>query len=292
MQGMINIHFDDDENLLHKVSSDHSYKVYDVTPNKQQISSLIEWQYQEGVDFWVTGGAGRPSKIMVSPVVHDSFVSFLKTNEVQYELFISDVELTLKRDKTLRTTTRGKRSVLADENEPSFELFWTFEEMEAYSIRLAQQYPNLVKRDVIGKSIEGRDIFGLRVSSGSVFGRKPIIFIDSGVHAREWAGHHATLYLLNQLVTNSSVTNELVDKVDWVIVPNVNPDGKKNRLLSKEFNFITFFFNFIGYVYTFTDDRLWRKNRRYVNYTCTGIDLNRNFAYAWRYTANSVCSHY
>jgi hypothetical protein len=44
-----------------------------------------------------------------------------------------------------------------------------------------------------------------------------------------------------------------------------------------------------GYQYSFTEDRLWRKNRRYVNHTCTGIDLNRNYPYMWRYAPNS-CS--
>jgi Zinc carboxypeptidase len=38
---------------------------------------------------------------------------------------------------------------------------------------------------------------------------------------------------------------------------------------------------FLGYAYTQTEDRFWRKNRRVVNYTCTGIDLNRNYAYVW-----------
>jgi len=124
-----------------------------------------------------------------------------------------------------------------------------------------------VTRDIIGQSIEGRNIIGLRISSGGgVFGSKPIIFIDSGVHAREWVGPHATFFLINQLVTNSSVSNELLARVDWVIVPNANPDG---------------------YIYAFNTDRLWRKNRRFVNGTCTGIDLNRNFAYQWRYLANS-----
>lgn len=41
-------------------------------------------------------------------------------------------------------------------------------------------------------------------------------------------------------------------------------------------------------MYTHLEDRLWRKNRRYVNYTCTGIDLNRNFRYVWQYRPNSV----
>lgn len=180
----------------------------------------MSWEYKSGIDFWTTGGAKRPSKVMVSPEIEDSFLDFLERNKIQYDLVIKDVQPNLLRDKADRLSVRSKRSVLADETDPDFGLFWTYEEMKQFTLNLQTQYPNLVKRDVIGQSIEGRDIFGLRVSSGSQeFGKKPIIFVDAGVHAREWVGPASALYLLNQLVTNPEVTNELLDKVDWVIVP-------------------------------------------------------------------------
>lgn len=81
-----------------------------------------------------------------------------------------------------------------------------------------------MKRDVFGKSVKCRDIFGLRISSGSEFGKKPITFIDTETHTREWVGLHTILYFINQLVENLTVTNELLD---YVIVPIVNPDGFK-----------------------------------------------------------------
>lgn len=159
---------------------------------------------------------------MVSPAVEESFLNFLSENEIKHKVHIEDVASVLRDEKSTRLRSRRKRSV---DDVPNFELYWTFEEMEAYSIKLAQLYPNLVSRDVIGQSIEGRDIFALRVSSGSEFGKKPIIFLDTGTHAREWIGPHTVLYFLDQMVTNSSVTNEILDKVDYVIIPNVNPDG-------------------------------------------------------------------
>lgn len=237
-----------------------------MTPSKETMAELMQWQFKGGVDF-LEVHAEEHSRILISPEVEQPFTDFLKRSNMPHELLIDNIEPELQREKQQRLAKRGKRSVLDEENEPNFELFWTFEEMESFSIQLAQQYPNLVTRDVIGKSIEGRNLFGLRVSTGTQFGKKPIIFIDAGTHAREWAGHHAVLYLLNQLVTNATVRTELVDKVDWVIVPVVNPDG---------------------YVYSYTEERLWRKNRRVVNATCTGVDLNRNFAYVWKYTPNSV----
>ncbi|CRL08319.1 CLUMA_CG021383, isoform A [Clunio marinus] len=243
-----------------------NYKVYDVTPNREQIKDLKAWEFQMGIDFWMSRGVDQTSRIMVSPEVEESFVNFLNKEGIDNKLIIEDVQSSLDRDANLIRHSRSKRSAFQANGEPDFTLFLSYEEMESFTISLAQQYPNLVKRDVIGRSIEGRDIFGMRVSSGTEFGKKPIIFIDAGIHAREWVGPHVVLYLLNQLVTNATVTSELLDRVDWVIVPNANPDG---------------------YVYSQSEDRLWRKNRRYVNYTCTGIDLNRNFGYVWRYSANS-----
>lgn len=196
-----------------------------MTPNQEQMDELAAWEFKQGVDFWVRRGADEPSRIMVSPDVEDSFLEFLKYRQIENELIVADVESTLQADKNERLMARTKRSVFSSDGSPDFTLYMSYEEMESYTVRLAQQYPNLVKRDVIGKSIEGRDIFGMRVSSGSEFGKKPIIFIDAGIHAREWVGHHSVLFLLDQLVTNATVTAELVDKVDWVIVPNANPDG-------------------------------------------------------------------
>jgi hypothetical protein len=52
----------------------------------------------------------------------------------------------------------------------------------------------------------------------------------------------------------------LVDNVEFLIVPVVNPDG---------------------YVYTWTTDRFWRKNRRLNAGGSYGVDLNRNWGHQW-----------
>lgn len=49
-----------------------------------------------------------------------------------------------------------------------------------------------------------------------------------------------------------------------------------------------------GYEYTFTVDRLWRKNKRKAGYAaagCFGVDLNRNFGYKWggKGTSKDIC---
>jgi len=53
---------------------------------------------------------------------------------------------------------------------------------------------------------------------------------------------------------------QMLEMFDFHIMPVANPDG---------------------YEYCHTTERLWRKNRRPVNVQCTGVDLNRNFAFQW-----------
>lgn len=202
---------------------------------------------------------------MVAPDIETNFLNFLNANAINYKIAIENVNAVTGRDKIKRSLSRLTMPKLTA---PNFGLYWSYDEMEVILDRLAKNHPDLVKLDVIGKSIEDRNIYGIRVSKNSQFGLNPVIYIDAGTHAREWAGIQSAFYFLHQLTENATIHRELLDKVDYVFVPVVNPDG---------------------YQYSFTEDRLWRKNRRFVNITCTGIDLNRNYAYMWRYIPNS-CS--
>lgn len=230
--------------------------------NKNQLGLLMEWNGKTGIDFWSYGGNQKASRVMVSPENQELFSHFLINTAIKFEIEIENVDEVIEKDKAERSRGRAKIST----EQANFELYWTFEEMEFSMLQLAKSYPKILKLEVIGQSIEKRNIYAVRISRNEKFGDSPIIFVDAGTHAREWVGHASAMYLMHQLVKNSTIASELTNDLDWVIVPVVNPDG---------------------YVYTWEEDRLWRKNRRFVNYTCTGIDLNRNYPYLWRYSANS-----
>lgn len=53
---------------------------------------------------------------------------------------------------------------------------------------------------------------------------KPIVYVQSLLHAREWLSQAATLYAIEKLVVNPEEHN-LVSDVDWIIMPVANPDG-------------------------------------------------------------------
>jgi len=89
---------------------------------------------------------------------------------------------------------------------------------------LANKYPDLVTVKTIGQSYEKRKIKTIRISNGNANGPKNTILIEAGMHAREWIGPATALYIIHQLVVKSAYLN-MMNSIDWVILPVANPDG-------------------------------------------------------------------
>ncbi|KYN42292.1 Zinc carboxypeptidase A 1 [Trachymyrmex septentrionalis] len=134
---------------------------------------------------------------------------------------------------------------------------------------LAKQYPDIVQTIVGGNTWEGRKIKGVKVSFKA---NNPGVFIESGIHAREWITPATAMYILHQLLTsNNTEVRAVAESHDWYIFPVFNPDG---------------------YVYTHTTNRLWRKTRKPYGLGCYGSDPNRNWDYKWNTggSSNNPCS--
>lgn len=104
---------------------------------------------------------------------------------------------------------------------------------------IAADNPKIASTFNIGKSYEGRDLRVIKIGSPDMRSKKPVIFIDGGVHAREWVAVTSCLYLAHRLVadyeTDPSVA-QLVEHYDWYILPVANPDGYEysHSMVSKE----------------------------------------------------------
>ena len=80
----------------------------------------------------------------------------------------------------------------------------------------------------IGKSTEGRSLKVIKIGKAATDGRvKPAVWIDAGIHAREWVSPATALYFINQLVENSGDAQNrfVLEQLDLYILPSANPDG-------------------------------------------------------------------
>jgi carboxypeptidase T len=136
--------------------------------------------------------------------------------------------------------------------------------------RLAGEHPEVAELHQIGRSVEGRPLWALRI--GERRGSTRQVAVLGCHHAREWISVEVPYRLAEHLLENSSsdpVQRWLQTGEIWV-APMVNPDGHE---------------------FTRTDNRLWRKNRRRNPGGSIGVDPNRNYGYMWGVLDVSTSSH-
>lgn len=122
------------------------------------------------------------------------------------------------------------------ENKRSNDAFITAQ-INDYLESVSSQYSSLVTLINIGKSHEQRDTYAVKISTGGL--TKPVVFIDAGIHAREWIAPTTALYFVNELVKPKN--RYLLDKVDVVVIPSINPDGYEYTHTAVRFLFTCLF---------------------------------------------------
>jgi hypothetical protein len=164
--------------------------LYRVTPDDLQHKLLAAWEYEEGVDFFRLTAANRKSVVLIAPERQRDFEVFLSSNNIDNDVLSEDYEVELENERVSMTKNREiKQGFSASNGLADFSIYWTYDEMEAYCTFLASTYPQFVAMETLTFSPEGRRIYAMKVSSG-VFGQKPIIGMETGMHAREWVAFY------------------------------------------------------------------------------------------------------
>ncbi len=183
----------------------------------------------------------------------------LAKSGVAYEVMVSDLGPVLRADFAAREEAANAEGGVAGAD--FFADFRTIDQINAKMDAWVAARPDLVSSFVVGTSLEGRVIRGVRFTKASA--GSPGILFNATQHAREWGAMVTAMFVGESLLTGYGVNPRITQLLDtaWVdVIPVVNPDG---------------------YVYTWTTNRLWRKNRRANADGTFGVDLNRNWAFQW-----------
>ena len=220
--------------------------------NAEQLTQLQAWD----LDVW-------SHHVGIGPVdVHVSEAELARLDAAGFDYTVENNDLFLSHiDTTAEIMLRKGFRGASD-----FDNYKELHEIEAFINDLATNRPDLCDTPFsIGQSIEGRDIWALKISGTDTGITKPAVLYHGLQHCREWITGSMVLFLADHLVNNydsDPAVQDLVDNVDFYLIPCMNPDG---------------------YVYTWPPDdvRLWRKNRRDNGDGTFGVDLNRNWAFGW-----------
>lgn len=99
------------------------------------------------------------------------------------------------------------------------------QEMMAY-LRALAAGSDAVTMQVIGRSVEGRDLPALFFTRGKTFGAnretKPVVLIYCQQHGNEPSGKEGALVVARRLLREDK---KILDALDLILVPQMNPDG-------------------------------------------------------------------
>ncbi len=243
-----------------------------------------------------TGGSQQPRPIKFVEGekikdVHESKLEIADTIDTSHNGVIEDKELRdfLTKQDILRDPAKcsvDEEKIIGEykdylENKPLIqkEAYHTYNEVVDEMKALQAKYPDLCKMESLGKTVEGRDIWAMKVSKGAGgdTASRPGILFTGLTHAREPMGMEVCNYLMKKTVESYESDPKIKNRVDnseiW-FVPVVNPDGLE---------------------YARTQNSYWRKNRNPLdgkgaaaNFEGNiagmekkngpvGVDLNRNF---------------
>jgi len=143
--------------------------------------------------------------------------------------------------------------------DPLSQISWTryhnYDDVTTVLMALNETYPDVVDVFSIGKSVLGRDIYCVRLTNESDRGLKPEVLFVGYHHAREQITSESTFYFVVYAALNfgsNQTIGELLNKSEIYVIVALNVDGFA----------------------------LFEKNG-YQRMNAHGVDLNRNYDYAW-----------
>ncbi|CAF0839173.1 unnamed protein product [Brachionus calyciflorus] len=234
-----------------------NYKLVSVLPKTPVHVKLIsEWEENPDFDIWTRiKGVEERVNVLLSPNAYLKYSNFFELFKIPFSIVEENMQSRIEEQERSMALSRNSKNIVGR--------FARYSEIMSFIDNLAADYPNLVTSKVVGQTHEGRN---LKVAVIKTPGSKRKVWIDCGIHAREWITPASCIWTINKLVTGYNDFDpaivSLLNYFEFHIMPLHNPDG---------------------YEYSHTTYRLWRKNRKpnRNNPSCIGVDLNRNYGYKW-----------
>ena len=225
-----------------------------------RVTALAE----AGGSVWSHGVVDGKLDVQLTP----AGLAALEQLGLAYEVMIRDVQALVDAERAqIEAWHRARDEGFAGRADDWYTTYHTRTEIDTYVAALAANSGGLATRAQFGSSLEGLPMYAIRISGPDLPGNprsaRPKIVFNGCQHAREWVTPPTVVYIAEKLIAGAASDTRIqtiLSKCEVVVVPIVNPDG---------------------YEYTWTTQRMWRKNRRNNGDGSFGVDLNRNWSQGW-----------
>jgi len=170
----------------------------------------------------------------------------------------------------LRSASGVARPFIAPEGDEMTADFYSewrdFDARDAHVSAAVTASGGAAKEEVVGKTLEGRDMKIVRFTGRGYRPGMPKVVFTFNLHAREWIAGMAGVYAVDQLVQMVKSNPSFLDGMEVVMMPMANPDG---------------------FIHSQGLARFHRKNMNRNSSLCLGTDLNRNYDFEWNQGGSS-----
>ncbi|OGU39388.1 MAG: hypothetical protein A2X61_09200 [Ignavibacteria bacterium GWB2_35_12] len=197
-------------------------------------------------------------------ILNNQELQLLTTQKIKYEVLVDDYEKYI--ENKIETSKKNLPQLATEGNFRLGTMGGSYKLEEVYEVfdEMRQKYPDYVANpEVIGYTYEDRPIMAYCFGIKNPTNKKEVLFTALH-HAREGSGLTTLVYFLWNLLEGIDIGNPesefLLKNRTIYVVPVVNPDGV-----------------------AFNEERapngggMWRKNRKKINDSTYGVDLNRNY---------------
>jgi len=126
------------------------------------------------------------------------------------------------------TTVAFSQQIISPLAENNFLKVTSYDQLTSF-VKQLDESSNLMKIEIIGQSAQNRNVYALKFSS-SEFGKdksKIKVLFHAQQHGNEQSGKEGALLLALELLKPEN--QYLFDKIDFAIVPQMNPDGSEKN---------------------------------------------------------------
>ncbi|KAM6436287.1 carboxypeptidase A2-like [Liasis olivaceus] len=208
------------------------------------------------LNFWRSPShPNEPADVQVPFACLQAVKVFLESHQIKYSILIEDVQALVDEESREMHLNRQRERGCRNFN---YGTYHTLESIYQAMDGIVAEHPQIVSKLQIGETYEKRPLFVLKFSTGGE--RRRAIWIDAGIHAREWVTQATALWTAKKIASdfgNEPSLTSLLNTMDIFLLVVANPDG---------------------YVYSHTKNRMWRKTRSKIpGSRCVGVDPNRNW---------------
>ncbi|XP_068595174.1 carboxypeptidase A5 [Brachionichthys hirsutus] len=231
-----------------------------VARDEAQLSLVkdLEGVEEFELDFWTdVTHVASPVDVRVPFHSLQSLKTYLESHSIEYSVMIRDLQVLVDEEQEeMDAAVRFAEPRSTDSF--NYAAYHTLSEINSFQDMLVAENPKMVTKLKIGESYERRALNVLKFSTGGT--NRPAIWIDTGIHSREWVTQASGIWFAKKIVTDygrDPALTAILNKMDVYLETVTNPDG---------------------YYFTQNGNRMWRKTRKpNPGSRCFGVDPNRNW---------------